>query len=127
MRSSERLKTQEQPWEASNQRHLSHKPAAQVHLLCLVWLVVVMVAIAHVLAPDSPTPRVALAAETTAQPATPTPVGSSAAPRRDMTGPVLALTLLCVLNALGIGVMIGLSMRMLTIAEETLKQKRRRK
>ena len=91
----------------------------------------VVLALAWALAPDRLTPVPALAtemAEPGPQQATPTPEqadGASAPKRRDMTGAALALTLLCMLNAIGLGVMIGLSKRMQTVAEEALKQKRR--
>lgn len=122
MRSPEHPRTRRQNPSARRRRSAARQPwlwAALALLLALGWA--------------SPAGRpalgAALAAEIGAQPAapTPTPAGAGATPRRDMTGPVLALTLLCVLNALGIGVMIGLSMRMRTVAEEALKQKRRRR
>ena len=90
-----------------------------------------LLATAWAFAPDRLAPRSALAAqsaEASHQQATPTPEragGAGRAPRRDMTGAVLALTLLCVLNAIGLGVMLGLSKRMQTVAEEALKRKRR--
>ncbi|HEU4324392.1 MAG TPA: hypothetical protein VFS21_14660 [Roseiflexaceae bacterium] len=46
--------------------------------------------------------------------------------RRDMSGPVLALTCLVVLNAIGLAVMLGLSSRMRAVAEEALQNKRRK-
>lgn len=97
----------------------------------MAWLALVLaLTLAWAFAPDRLAPRSALAAQSAEaghQQATPTPerAGDSAAPRRDMTGAVLALTLLCVLNAIGLGVMIGLSKRMQTVAEEALKRKRR--
>jgi hypothetical protein len=96
------------------------------------WLVLsILLSLAWGCAPDRQAPRSALAAQSAEaghQQATPTPEragGAGSAPRRDMTGAVLALTLLCVLNAIGLGVMIGLSKRMQTVAEEALKRKRR--
>ena len=94
-------------------------------------IVVLLLIVGWVCAPGRLEPAAALAAqaaEVGPQQVAPTPTppgGASGAKRRDMTGAVLALTLLCVLNAIGLGVMIGLSRRMQTVAEEALKQKRR--
>ncbi len=70
-------------------------------------------------------------ASVAAQQATPGPAAPPAAEevparRRDMSGPVLALTCLVVLNAIGLGIMVGLSSRMRAVAEEALQNKRRK-
>lgn len=55
------------------------------------------------------------------------PTEGPPARQRDMTGPAVALACLIVLNAIGLGVMVGLSSRMQAIAEEALQNKRRKR